>query len=147
MSPTTLNTLPYVVLGVLAGMLFIGLFIGWLWHICLVSLRNEQRKRELEHAERLKAIECGYPLDQVKPTNPAIAMGVGVPSTTFGLAFVATILDAGEFAWPAAAVVGLAGVICGTILALRAPQPIRHEPPASKPALDPDAFDVVSRRG
>lgn len=42
--------------------------------------------------------------------------------------------------------IGVAAMICGTILALRSPAPVTVNT-TSKPRIEDDAFDVVSRRG
>jgi hypothetical protein len=42
--------------------------------------------------------------------------------------------------------IGVSAMICGTILALRAPAPVTASA-TSKPKIEDDAFDVVSRRG
>ena len=126
--------------------LVLGLFV---WPIMYLGLRQARYARELEHAERLKALECGELLPQDRGTNPGVAIGVSVPCTAFGVALVASFFNAGVYAWPAAGAVGVAAVICGTILALN-PPPHRPGPPReanSKPAFDPDAIDVVGRRG
>lgn len=54
--------------------------------------------------------------------------------------------------WISAAIVGLAGVVCGSLLTHR--HLIRREPPRGaregydvKSPIDADAFDVVDRRG
>ena len=145
MSETTLNHLPYLILALLLGMMG----IAFVWHISLAGIRNEQRKSELQNQERMKAIECGYPLDQVKPVNAAVSIGVGVPGTAFGCAIVASLFssNASHYAWPAAGAVGLAAVICGTLLALKSPQTPTQDFLNRKPMMEDDAYDVAGRRG
>lgn len=140
-------------------LVFIGLFAIlalFCWPVVYWGLRHARFTRELEHAERLRALECGETLPKDRGVNPGVAIGVAVPCTTFGVALVASFCNAGLYAWPAAGAVGVAAVICGTILALNPPPPPprRPGPPLSrdreanaKPALDPDAIDVVGRRG
>jgi hypothetical protein len=123
----------------------------------ILVLRHARLERELEHAERIKALELGRTLPQDEPWwTPAricVAIGAGVPIGVFGLAFLAgqTMHDA-EPAWIAAGMVGVAGVLCGTFLAGRY---ITHSSPSkwvvdlgqTKPDVEADAFDVVSSRG
>jgi hypothetical protein len=78
---------------------------------------------------------------------------VGVPTIALGLAMAATFFNAGLYAWPAAGAVGVAAVICGTVLAIHQPKApaigTRPAPVASnnKVPTDPDAYDVAGRRG
>ncbi len=127
-------------------MVALGVFV---WPIVFWGLRHARFDRELEHAERLRAIDCGTVLPKDKGPNPGVSIGVGVPSVAFGTALVATFFNAGLYAWPAAGAASIAAVICGTILALSPPPCPPHLPrdAGAKPALDPDALDTVSRRG
>ena len=125
------------------------------------GLRQERRKREQEHAERLRAIETGHPLPGTPtwwtPPRLAAAMGVFVPLGTAALATIATLGTHSDWfpfvIWPAASAVGVTGVIGGTVLASRlggtepgpTSAPLRD---TTKPLWhDPDALDVVARRG
>jgi hypothetical protein len=123
----------------------------------ILVLRHARMERELEHAERIKALELGRTLPQDEPWwTPArlcVAIGAGVPIGVFGLAFLAsqTVVDA-QPVWVAAGIVGVAGVVCGTFLAGRY---LTHGCPSrlvvnlgqAKPELEADAFDVVGSRG
>src|SRR5262249_28826690 len=130
-----------------------------------------RRERLLDHQERMKALELGRDV----PDNAATARikaafgapwgenkgdGEGSParkcySTTLWIGFWGS-LAAGQAgaANPAVAIaiagsvgaVGVAGMICGTILAFRAPASSTPRP-ITKLAIDADAFDVVSCRG
>jgi hypothetical protein len=125
----------------------------------VLGLRYAKVERELEHAERIRALELGQSLPKDAPFwSPArlsAAIGAGVPISVFGTAFVTTIVDGNSydgFIWSSAGAVGLAGVICGTILAARVPA--REASPVAprhafngKLESDPDAYDVAGRRG
>jgi hypothetical protein len=119
----------------------------------IVGCRLKQRNRELEHIERMKALEFGRSLPQdepwLSPTKIGAAIGIVVPLAGFAAAVEAT-QRAGyqETVWIAAAMVGVAGVICGAILVLSS---LRHraapsESSQAKPYVEDDAYDVVSSR-
>lgn len=130
-----------------------------------------RRERILKHRERIKALEMG----RAVPDDSAIgrikaAFGGswnqdagdegGSParkcfSTTLWIAFwgFAAASQAG-FRSPGVSIaiagsvgaIGVAGMICGTILALRPPAGYAPRP-MSKPVVEADEFDVVSCRG
>jgi hypothetical protein len=119
-----------------------------------LGVKYAQRLRELEHAERMKALELGRTLPQDEPWwSPAkvsVAIGAGVPIGVFYCAYLATE-SAGfrEEVWGTSAAVGLAAVISGAVLAnkhfnLRARAEQAY---AAKSPAEADAFDVVSARG
>src|SRR4051794_2727234 len=98
----------------------------------VLSMRHAARDREFQHTERLKALETGQPFPgdpatDVPPRHASTGIGVWVPLGALVIALAAT-RDAGDSpaavaTWVAAGSVGIAGVICGTILALNAPPP------------------------
>lgn len=123
-----------------------------------LSLRFAQRQREMEHAERMKALELGRTLPQDEPWSTpariALSIGAGVPIGVYFIAWLAALtIGTKDEIWMGATMIGLTGVITGSILAakhftLRA----KAEADASalyaqKAAIDDDAFDVVSSRG
>ncbi len=93
----------------------------------LLGFRHSRRKLELEHAERMRAIELGQPVHrQAEPEDEpwteaarlAKAIGVIVPQRSLGSAFLASLLlGVHQEIWIAAGMVGLAGVVCGGLLA------------------------------
>jgi hypothetical protein len=123
----------------------------------ILVLRHARLERELEHAERIKALELGRTLPQDEPRwTPAricVAIGAGVPIGVFGLAFLAsqTVNDP-QPVWVAAGFIGVAGVVCGTFLAGHY---LTHDSPSkwvvnlgqTKPDVEADALDVVGSRG
>jgi hypothetical protein len=75
-----------------------------------------------------------------------------VPVGTFACAALSTSASGfHEDIWRAAAMVGLGGVICGTVLAgmsfSRAHQIVQSDDLSTKPEVAEDAYDVVSARG
>ncbi len=120
----------------------------------LIHFHHERRKREMEHLERMRALELGRRLPQdepwLSPSKIGALMGVVVPIGAFVPAWLATQL-AGyhETIWIAAAMVGLAAVICGSILAASSPSKgeTSSDAATAKPYVEEDAYDVVSSRG
>ncbi|RUL82339.1 hypothetical protein [Tautonia sociabilis] len=119
----------------------------------VLGIRAQRHKQEMEHAERIRAIECGRPIPGEAgwwtPGRTAGTIGVGVPAAVFGIAFVASSADssAAPFIWPSAGAVGVAAVICGTVLAARTPAPRPTPPdPRAKPDVDPDAYDAAEHQ-
>ena len=117
----------------------------------VLGLRFARRQRELEHAEKLRALELGHPLPGSEPPpkqSPGMMIGLWVPVCVFGIAFVATQSGRQQHeAWIAAAIVGTAGVICGTVLTLKAGEagtPTSGH--AGKPMVDPAAYEELADR-
>jgi hypothetical protein len=119
----------------------------------VLGIRHARHVRELEHAERMRALELGRILPQDEswwsPARICIAIGAGVPIGTFVSAWMASeTLGFFEPIWASAGVVGLAGVISGTVLAGRYfASRDRFARVADKPYVDAEAYDVVSSRG
>ena len=121
----------------------------------VLGIRSEMRKREMEHTERMRAIELGRPLPGEGGWSSlgrlALAIGAGVPLGTLGIGWLAAVStgEAIAFLWPSAGAVGVTAVICGTVLAARMPrEAARIGPdPHAKPAFDPDAYDAIAHRG
>jgi hypothetical protein len=128
-----------------------------------VAIRNGQRRREWEHAERMTALQMGLP---VPPRDApwakaavSIAVGLGVPLVAFGFTYLAFTDKpaAAPQIWIAPGVVGGLSVIGASILAgslfqggsRSAPMAAadRRHGPGMKPTHDPDALDVVGSRG
>jgi len=122
-----------------------------------------QRKREMEHLERMKALELGRPfpaqernLTRSMACRIAFSIGAGVPVGVFGCAWLASeTVGYHEPIWIAAGMVGLGGVICGTILAgtmftattATSTSQSSDSFTDGKPLIEEDAYDVVSARG
>jgi hypothetical protein len=123
----------------------------------ILGVRYARHERELEHAERIRALELGrtLPKDKERWTLPRIgvAIGAGVPVAVFFCALQASqTLDEPRVAWIASSIVGLAAVICGSTLSawhfFRSEQAdILADGFHAKSQLDADAYVVVGSRG
>lgn len=127
-----------------------GLTIGTI--ATVLQFRHERHK--LEHAERMRAFDLGRELPHDGPSFAPAKLGViiatVVPIGVFVPAWLTTrFAGYHETIWIAAAMVGLASVICGSILAgtSRRNESREAEPPMDKPYVEEDAYDVVSSRG
>jgi len=125
--------------------------------------KAQQQKHEREHLERMKALEMGRPFDtqpmdrtRCAASRVALLIGGGVPAVVFGCtAFASMAAGYHEAMWIAAALVGLGGVICGTVLAatmltVKTTTTTDESSGAftgGKPPVEDDAYDVVSARG
>jgi hypothetical protein len=138
-----------VFLAMVTGMLVFGLLPITLY------FQQERRKRDMEHTERMKALELGRTLpneaegESWSVSKIAGSIGAGVPIGVFGCAWLASEnLGYHEAIWVGAAMVGTAAVICGTILLHSLNVKGATSTLAdSKPPIEEDAFDVVSARG
>jgi hypothetical protein len=146
------KTTVYEMLGFVLA--FLG--IGIAYFAIHLGIRHDRYKRELEHKERMRALELGRSLPGdaawLSPATLALMIAGGVPIGIFACASVATV-QAGFHAdvWIAAAIAGLGSVVCGTVLAaLSSARTDRAHQPAElalKPEIADDAYDVVSARG
>jgi NhaP-type Na+/H+ or K+/H+ antiporter len=136
--------------------------VGMLIPIIIVptalGFKHARYLRQMEHAERMKSLDLGQPLaeDQSWTTGSytfLIAMTIGgvVPIAAMFIAYIAAPEQGGSDAiWMAAGMIGVAGVICGSILAA---QSFARQGQASttsyaeKAAFDPEAFEPVGHRG
>jgi len=122
----------------------------------VLAMRFASRKREWEHLERMKSLELGVPVPgrECWLARTCIAIGAVVPIGALFLAWTASESGSHEQGyWEAATTVGGLGVLCGTFLATRLLasrnrlQQVARDAAPVKPAYDPDAYDVVGRRG
>ncbi|MFO0890278.1 MAG: hypothetical protein U0790_14195 [Isosphaeraceae bacterium] len=127
----------------------------------ILTLKHRHQKRQWLHQERLRALELGLPTADLEPrvgAGSVTAIGAGVPLATVAAAFLATTsipYGVEEFLPLMAVVWGCAFMICcGAfmtsvvlgIMLMRSRKPVDAQS-ATKPAFDPDAYDVVSMRG
>ncbi len=120
----------------------------------ILGLRNERRKRELEHIERMKAFEFGRTLPQDQPwwspLRIAVLIGGVVPLGVFlTVVFATSAVGYREEMWIGATMVGIASVISGAVLAGQSLKPQQSSGPFNyaKPYVEEDAYDVVGTRG
>lgn len=125
------------------------------------AMRRAQARKEMEHRERMKALEVGLVPQPSGLDWPAaavcIALGAGVPVGSFLVAWLAALTaGAPDGIWVAPVFVSFAAIGASRKLASRIidPRPAsrrdsfaRQGNPAAKPAFDPDSFDVVGARG
>lgn len=128
-------------------------------------MKHRHKRRQWEHLERMKEMEERLPS---YPPSPAqflgrargvAAIGAGVPIFSVLMAWLTTITyqpssiddSVPGVAWGSAAVISICGMFTGLLLTrmhVRAVKELELDARSSaKPAFDPDAFDVVSRRG
>jgi hypothetical protein len=121
----------------------------------VLGIRHDWRKRELEHLERMRALELGRRLPQDEPwLSPAkigAAVAILVPIGAFISVYRATeVAGYHEPMWIAVVLVGMAAVITGGSVVV-ATSPKKGATPSematAKPIIEEDAYDVVSSRG
>ncbi len=122
-----------------------------------MGFKHARLLRELKHAERMRAMELGRTLPEDEPwwspSRLAAGIGLGVPlgSLLVALMVASDSPPQRDPVWVAAGIIGLGGVIGGTLLAghqITARRKAEATYPSNgKPVYDPDAFDVVSSRG
>jgi hypothetical protein len=149
MRVSTLEIALFLITGLLVMLVVIGLPI-------ILGSRYVRRDRELEHTERMRALELGQILPKDEPwwtpTKLCASIGLGVPIVIFVLAIVASNANGSardEWIWTAAGLIGVAGVVSGAIMAIQLPisQERSRSESNPKPMEEVDALDVVSRRG
>jgi hypothetical protein len=125
----------------------------------VLAFRHSRRKLELDHAERMQAIELGRPVPRQNECEDepwtmaarlAMALGVVVPLGSLGCAFFASLaVGFHQAIWGMAGMVGLGGVLCGGILAGQTFGASKSSPDRTdlKPYVEEDAYDVVGARG
>ena len=125
----------------------------------VLGLRHARFLRQVEHAERMKAMELRRTLPQDEPWwTPArisVTIGAGVPVGALAAACLATgLVGFREEAWGISGAVGMFGVVAGSVLAAkhfahraRVEGRVSDVGYYAKPGVEDDAFDVVGRRG
>jgi hypothetical protein len=145
-SGPTLSLLLIPLVGGLALIFLIGMSV-------VLGIRSAARTKEMEHLERMRAIELGRPIANElgwwTPARMAVGIGVGVPIGVFAIGMAAAETSgAAPFIWPSAGAVGVAAVICGTVLAARLQSQGSTASTTShaKPYVNPDAYDVAEHQ-
>ena len=140
-----------------------GIFLPMFLVPTIILLTHRQKKREWRHQERLRALEMGLPVphaDSGLGGGSVVAIGAGVPvvsvigaliasssvphSTTDYMPILAVI-------WGCAVLISTGALVTSLVLGfmvMRSRKPAESDQFAAiKPAYEPDAYDVVSRRG
>jgi hypothetical protein len=130
----------------------------------VITLSHRFKKREWQHKERLRAIELGVPVPGTESRlngGSVTAIGAGVPAASVLAAFLTTVnipYDHDEFVpilaitWGFAFFISTGAMITSLVLGGMLSRSAKAARPADefaayKPAMDPDAYDVVSSRG
>lgn len=134
-------------------------FFGFLAAACIAGTWQERKKAELAHFERRRRLEMGL-IDPARDHTASkalvcVAMGAGVPLAAFATTLIAYLNRSSvpDEIWIAPGIVSVVCVIVTGILAGRIfGKPSDRGSQASPSVLakyesDPDAFDVVGRRG
>jgi hypothetical protein len=133
-----------------------GLALLAIWS--MTGIKNAHRRKEMEHLERIKALEMGVVPQPGGLDWPSaavcIAIGAGVPIGSFAVAWLAALTaDVPRVIWVAPVFVSFSAISAARKLAYRAIDPKSgakksiKSAPIGKPEFDPDAFDVVGSRG
>lgn len=123
----------------------------------ILLFRHLDRKRELEHRERMAAIERGIEFGRVPsmfwPSMAALGMGAIVPLAALLFAFVTSRGGrSDDDIWGMSICLGVAGIIGGSFVGVKMLGIGRESDRAAaqdvgKPSFDPDAYDTVGTRG
>jgi hypothetical protein len=137
--------------------------VGMLIPIVIVptalGFKHARFLREMEHAERMKALELGRTLPQDEfwwsPPRICVAIAAGVPIGVFFCAWMASnSVGYHEQMWMTAGMVGITAVIGGTALAAKhfsqraqISGGMANDSTIGKLPVQDDAYDVVGSRG
>jgi hypothetical protein len=116
----------------------------------ILGLRHARIDRELEHRERMRALELGRTLPKDEPWwSPgriALAIGAGVPMVVFFLAWMTTDSVESHTPWISAGIVAMTAVLCGSFLAHRHLIHVERAEArgawAEKPRFNADEYDM-----
>jgi hypothetical protein len=125
-------------------------------------LKHRHKRREWEHLERMKEMEERLPASPAQALTKArgvAAIGAGVPVASVLGAWMTSVTCSPELAreelptvaWGCALLISTCAMITSLLLARMQARALKEMETVSnldgKPLYDPDAFDVVSRRG
>jgi hypothetical protein len=130
----------------------------------ILVLKFRHKRREWKHQERLRAIDLGSPgIEASSGLNgqAVVAIGTAVPiASVFAALFTTMSLPESHpdympiiaIAWGCAVMISIGSLITSLVLGvmvLRANRSVESVDQLSslKPSYEPDAYDVVSRRG
>ncbi len=129
----------------------------------IITMAHRIKKREWQHKERLRALDLGLAppaTDHGLGGGTVIAIGAGVPVASVLAALITTLNLPFEMAdyipilgvvWGCALMLGFSALVTSLVLGvlvMRSRKPAEADQFAAlKPSYEPDAYDVVSRRG
>ena len=130
----------------------------------IILLVHRHKRREWHHHERLRALEMGLPApapDRRLGGGTVVAIGAGVPIAAVLTAWMTTMSVSDSHpdympiiavTWGCAFMISSGALITSLVLGVllmrsRKPAEPVDQFAAIKPAYEPDAYDVVSRRG
>ena len=130
----------------------------------IMTMKFRMKKREWEHLERMRALQMGVaPAQAGHRIGPGvlISIGTGVPAASVLAAGITSLnvpsdlsdpLAVIAIAWGCAWLISTGALVTAVVLGIvqaraqKDASTLDHEA-AAKPAYEPDAYDVVSRRG
>lgn len=129
----------------------------------IITLKHRQKKREWRHQERQRALDLGLPVPQADHGlggGTVLVIGAGVPlAAVFGALLTTSNIPYSTHdylgilgvVWGCAVLISTGALITSVVLGvmlMRSRKPAEADQfTAFKPAYEPDAYDVVSRRG
>ena len=140
-----------------------GIFLPMFLVPTIIILTHRQKKREWRHQERLRALDLGLaPLDTDRGIGggTVVAIGGGVPVASVLAALITTLnlptslpdyMPILAVIWGCALMISTGALVTSLLLGfmvVRSRKPAEADQFAAlKPSFEPDAYDVVSRRG
>jgi hypothetical protein len=130
----------------------------------IITMVHRHKRREWKHQEQLRAIDLGLPgsLANSRPVDGTVGViGAGVPIASV-IASLLTTLNVPDshpeymaivaVVWGCSFLISTAALITSLVLGIMQIRSQKAADPADqsvaiKPAYEPDAYDVVSRRG
>jgi hypothetical protein len=140
----------------LVGFMLAFLGLGIAYFAIYLGIRQERLKRELEHKERMRALELGRSLPGdipwLSPLRIGFLVAAVVPICAFAFACLSThAVGFQTEIWKAAGIVSVFAVGCGSVVVCVAGTAQgQHQEAAAqveKSPVEEDAYDVVSSRG
>jgi len=138
------------------GFLLAFLGLGVAYFAIYLGIRHDRFKRELEHKERMLALELGRPLpgdiSWFSTQRIGFLMGAIVPVCLFGYAGLLTQSQGFHpHIWESCSIVGTLSILSGAVLVViggaRESRALGGSPRSEKVPVEEDAYDVVSARG
>ncbi len=146
------KTTIYECLGFVLG--FLG--IGIAYYAIHLGIRLERTKRELEHKERMRALELGRKMPGegpwLSPLKAGVLVAAVVPIGVSAMAYLSSLaVGFQDGIWQVAGIVSCFAVVCGTVLtghafSRQSESLFTNQVPVHKEPVEEDLYDVVSAR-